>query len=777
MNKCLWISAVLVFSLSMSCKVSNGGQSITEFLENQANQVKIDRLAFSEDFPLDREGFVSIPSRSDAVVNYLIKNPAGLKITDYGILADKGIGLNFHLNEEKVQAVDEQGNPAVDGEGNPVYVPYYQYELVGDSSEAENPAVYTVKNNGKSVLTGADYYTLENRGNHTLSMKLGQNFLYRLERENPGITLNPALGISVDNYNYDKINTTFYDALHQIVAASDAALASGEASSYDFDSDSAVHTKGNFEVNVNPYIPKIRINSPPPPVQGACVMVDTTDNTRPIYVLCFNLPDCLFLQGGIHRDMQGGESQEEDGLKGRITITGLGKNSDDGYSSGIPLRIVPDTEIGDGSRGSFTSRLPHAPPSSHTLSKIAEINRYSENGMPAVEFNAENHPVYILDLDHRVQDRIDRAYTITLTDEKGLSSTVTLNARFYQLDEVSAWKGKHRYNTGAVYITFPADDEGNELVDSELLNLLAPTKIANSENLSVSDVDIYYEIWSLDMFRDPHNTGVIYTEVGSYESNRSRSSKLLTLENHTVYRISAYARKEGYLDSKVSHWFVTSGNYRYVPVSVETGTSSYGVEFAVDRWNTTTDGNGNPLWETVDENTGATEPGEYNFVVFKETDDQGRPVYSYDLTANMKVRLYDKQAYDSTGEKNYLSEEETKAAVKSLKLILRENSGIEMMSYINNEYGNNGEVVSVCSQIVSDDISGDSRYISEKGEVLTERQDTVPITLPSKIVNHAADGDIYYRLEMEAEIGNSSTVYSDIIDIPVRFIAGPAVNP
>ena len=71
-----------------------------------------------------------------------------------------------------------------------------------------------------------------------------------------------------------------------------------------------------------------------------------------------------------------------------------------------------------------------------------------------------------------------------------------------------------------------------------------------------------------------------------------------------------------------------------------------------------------------------------------------------------------------------------------------------------------------------DDFSNDSAYLSSHSEPISERQTAIPITLPDVIAKNDGGGDVYYRLEMQAEIGTGYITYSDTIDIPVRFISG-----
>ncbi len=708
------------FLIFASCRLVNNGLNIVETLEQQTRQVRIAKTVYSGDYQTDKDGYVCIPSNENAFIKYLIQNPEGLEISKIGVKVSDDVGLNY-LDS----AVTEENNRLTDRSNY--------------CTPAEGKAIDVLLKSSYGIFSQNDYYELSKTGNHTVTINLNQNLLYRLEKTKPGIDFNSVLGLYVKGYEYDPLNKLFYEG-------------------------AAETAEGNFYVNVEPYLPKIRINTPPPPVQGACVMVDTSDEQNPYYVLCFNLPDSLFLNGGIHRDMQfGTDSEGHTYSRGKIKIEGLKSaiaksvlSADETWEDGIDIDITPDEPGKEGDGGSFSSKLSGLKASVNTAEKLYPINETSGFGLPAVTFNEWNHPVWILDDGHRMRDTINQPYKITLVDESGLTSVVELNANYYQLEEVTARNGTKIYNEGAIYFTFPIDEDGNETVEYQLLNLKAPGKISGSENIFVKDVYVYYEIFSKNILHDPHDKVSLFTEAGTYFSNHELNEKLLTLKNNTVYKINAYARKPGYLDSRVSSWYVTSGNYRYTDVSISAGRENYGVEFLVNRWDSS--------WLS---NDGVTPAPEYNFKVFVETDSLGnKTFYHDDLTAVMSVNLYDMKKYKETGEKVYYTEEETKRIVHGMRLDLRENAAVEQYSYVDND--------SLCytyyDYVTYEEGGKEKHRLELKTDALSERQREISISLPPVVAEDDAQGDRMYRLQLYAEIGENKLPYSYEIDIPVRFI-------
>ncbi len=734
------IRQVLQFSIlfllsagSFSCRVFHQQDKITDFLEDGANRIKIVKTAYNVDVQIDKDGYVCIPSTNDVEIYFLIQNPKGLSL-DYKLAS---------LLDDKIIIMQKD----------------YMNYLSDEEKEILNFK-------GKDCLypdTKVEY-------------SLGQQLLYRLEKGlrydgtvvdvlGPGCTLDPKLGLNAASYSYKPVAGEFFTD-EEYAEYRAAWLTANGCTEADVTSDSdgqeiVVDSQGNelkvpqtFTMNVEAYTSNIRINTPPPYVQGACIMLDESTKTASStgnYVICFNLPDTVFYADGIHRDVK------------KLYVTGLKASNARELEEGIELNIDFDA-------GTYTNdALSLETGSTVNLKKLYENNPYYNDGMPAVEFNPGEHPVYIWDEGHTFSQNPNHTYTVTLEDEAGLTSTAILNSRYLRLDKPTARNGDRTYEEGVIYLSFPVDEEGNPLIKYFVLNLVAPDKTVGTAVKNITDVNVHYEIYSLNILRDQHNTGLIYTNIANYQEGSALDAKALRLTNGTLYDIRAYAYKDGYLGSELAHWYVTSGNYRYVDVEVESGIGNYGVEFGLDRYNLTKDADDNYLWtsESIDENgASVTVPGEYNFMVMVEKDADGKKTYHCDdLTANMTVKIYNLPEYLATGEKNYYSDEETAEIVKSMKLVLRENSGIEMMSYIDND-----ELLSACSKLVTEDFSDDSSYLAANSEALTERQCTIPITLPSVVAKNDEQGDIYYRLQLYAEIGTEKLPYSEEFQVPIRFV-------
>ena len=706
---------------TFSCRVFHQQDKITDFLEDGANRIKIVKTAYNVDVQIDKDGYVCIPSNDDVAIYFLIQNPKGLTL-DYNLAS---------LLDDKMIIMQND------------YMNYLSDEEKEILNFEEDDVLYP---------------------NTKVEYTLGQQLLYRpakrlrydgtaVDSLGPGCTLDPKLGLNAESYSYKPVTGEFFtdEEYAEYRAAWLSACGYTEA---DVAADSEIKVPENFTMNVEPYTSNIRINTPPPYVQGACIMLDESTKTASStgnYVICFNLPDTVFYADGIHRDVK------------KLYVTGLKASNARELEEGIELNIDFDA-------GTYTNdALSLETGSTDNLKKLYENNPYYNDGMPAVEFNAGEHPVYIWDDGHSFSKNPDYTYTVTLEDEAGLRSTVVLNSRYLQLDKPTARNSDKTYEEGVIYLSFPVDEDGNPTIKYFVLNLVAPDKTVGTAVKNITDVNVHYEIYSLNILRDQHNTGLIYTNIANYQEGSALDAKALRLTNGTLYDIRAYAYKDGYLGSELAHWYVTSGNYRYVDVEVESGIGNYGVEFGLDRYNLSKDADDNYLWtsETIDENGDLVSvPGEYNFMVMVEKDENGKKTYHYDdLTANMTVKIYNLPEYLATGEKNYYSDEETAEIVKSMKLVLRENSGIEMMSYIDND-----ELLSACSKLVTEDFSGDSSYLAANSEALTERQCTIPIKLPSVVAKNDEQGDIYYRLQLYAEIGTEKLPYSEEFQVPIRFV-------
>ena len=66
--------------------------------------------------------------------------------------------------------------------------------------------------------------------------------------------------------------------------------------------------------------------------------------------------------------------------------------------------------------------------------------------------------------------------------------------------------------------------------------------------------------------------------------------------------------------------------------------------------------------------------------------------------------------------------------------------------------------------------SYDYSYLAANSEALTERKCTIPIKLPSVVAKNDEQGDIYYRLQLYAEIGTEKLPYSEEFQVPIRFV-------
>ena len=733
------------FLIFASCRLVNNGLNIVETLEQQTRQVRIAKTVYSGDYQTDKDGYVCIPSNEDAFIKYLIQNPEGLEISKIGVKVSDDVGLNY-LDS----AVTEENNRLTDRSNY--------------CTPAEGKAIDVLLKSSYGIFSQNDYYELSKTGNHTVTINLNQNLLYRLEKTKPGIDFNSVLGLYVKGYEYDPLNKLFYEG-------------------------AAETAEGNFYVNVEPYLPKIRINTPPPPVQGACVMVDTSDEQNPYYVLCFNLPDSLFLNGGIHRDMQfGTDSEGHTYSRGKIKIEGLKSaiaksvlSADETWEDGIDIDITPDEPGKEGDGGSFSSKLSGLKASVNTAEKLYPINETSGFGLPAVTFNEWNHPVWILDDGHRMRDTINQPYKITLVDESGLTSVVELNANYYQLDVITARSGTKIYKEGAINIRFPVDEEGNETVGYQLLNLKAPGKISGSENIFVKDVYVYYEIFSKNILYDPHDQISLFTESGTYFSNHELNEKLLTLKNNTLYKINAYARKPGYLDSRVSSWYVTSGNWDYVTLNIENATT-YTPEVRMDRWDTTMneynikvileydpllDGEGNVVYDAggnIKPDT-SKEPNVIydDFSVTMSVDVYNNNLYE-ELYEKYKLTLNDALAKEKAKEESKLSDEDKKKIINDMKLLIKDKeSDYQILSYADNSKMKilDSYKLPVTSRPTDSQCDG---YLLSNGTVMGDRATELSICFSEQIAKAFAyayeEGDQYFDVELagQLDLGNGDYV-------------------
>jgi len=281
----------------------------------------------------------------------------------------------------------------------------------------------------------------------------------------------------------------------------------------------------SYGYDIDPYTYAFRANSPPPVVEGACLMIDTSyareqtssaAASKGRYVLCLNLPEEVFDSNGIHNDLN------------KIYITGINA----AYTKGVPLDI--DTE----NKTWNTNALP----SSYSTGLV----KNSYNGTAAVTFSPKKYPVYILTSTYSSKSDTQE-YTITLEDTKGLKSTVNLNTQSCQLKPVTA-----NVEEGKTY----------QLLDSAKYYtaiLKAPTScVGVAVPTSIEDVDVYYRLYIMENKK--------YTLLSQGNVTDSYSSNL----TEGYYKIEAYAHKEGYVDSELSTWSFIVGNIDDVSISIET---------------------------------------------------------------------------------------------------------------------------------------------------------------------------------------------------------------
>src|SRR5574344_2161965 len=78
-EKMLVMSATLLSLTVLSCSLFSS-EKITDYLNNQTNDVEIVELEKPGNYDLDKEGVISVPSDEDCTLTYVIKNPQGLHI-------------------------------------------------------------------------------------------------------------------------------------------------------------------------------------------------------------------------------------------------------------------------------------------------------------------------------------------------------------------------------------------------------------------------------------------------------------------------------------------------------------------------------------------------------------------------------------------------------------------------------------------------------------------------------------------------------------------------
>ncbi len=391
-------------------------------------------------------------------------------------------------------------------------------------------------------------YSTQITNNFVVIVSLPQDFLYQIERsqlENagPGTDFSATLNLTSQDYVY------------------------------------------NGSSQIDSFTKNLRVNSPPPCVQGGVIMVDSgtsTDKSLGCYVLCFNLPDTIFESNGIHRDVT---KIKIEGLSNKVDYISPQKR----YSKGIDLNI----DFSNNSISYNKTDLPDTTSSTLDLSRI-EYNNVGAYGFPAVKFEPSNYPVYIADTNNFSSSGDNRTYTITLYDEKGLSSSVKLNTLFYQLENVKAKTHKTYYNQGNLNVSLTDKETAQGYL---FFNLESPTGVVGGTIFDVKDAQIYYSIYSLDMLAllpssanmdSIKNVSWVKDSYTRFEEQHADSPVVLKLNDNHIYKIDAFARKDGYLDSNVATWVVNVGNWRFVPVEISG--FSYNVKFDLTRKSVDEDG-------------------------------------------------------------------------------------------------------------------------------------------------------------------------------------------
>lgn len=636
--------------------------SITDYLKDKGNRVEIAETHFSHTVHIDNEGYISIPSTGDMDITFLLQNPQGLKI-DYCLRSEIDDKINYTIEK---------------------YSRFY--------TEVE-----------KDIFKYTNSKT--NINDDTVVYELGQQLLYRIERSQPGVDFNPKLGVLAQNYTYAPSESDFYtdEELASYVEA-------WKKSYEDLMIEVPAQEPENFHANIPLYQTKIRINTPPPFVQGSCIMVDSSrknTDTDGNYVICFNLPDALFNKDGIHRDVK------------KIYVTGLDCNDSDRtekFEKGIELEIDFENET-------FTSFFNEKETGLvENLKKISENNGFYNDGMPAVSFTPGNHPVYIWDNGHYSQRDSVHTYTITLEDEKGLRSEVKLNTRYLRLETPSAYCNGKKYNKGAVTIPIPDGKTYN------VLNMFAPVKAVGTVVKNIQDASIYYEIYSLKFDISP-NGELKHDEYADYQEGCVQNEKDVYLVDKTLYEIFAYGRKDKYLDSEESNWIITSGNWRRVPVEVEVGLSDLRCEFEFDK---------------------------DNIIILVKTKSNGEVVRLFnDGTVSGKVKLYEKDK--ETGEEVLLGDEEAAGRIASLKVTLCQN--VEESPQTIYTFIDNDNLKKEVSEYVVGE-SGTNLQVTESE--LTEKQCEAAINLAEFIAQSNVDDlnnqNFYIKMECKLTSGTELIV-------------------
>lgn len=305
---------------------------------------------------------------------------------------------------------------------------------------------------------------------------------------------------------------------------------------------SLVSKDSTYTTSIEPYKELVRVNSAPPPVQGATVMVDSSfarnqstyySESIGKYVLCFNLPEKIFDKDGAHTDVT------------RAKITGLSNETAGTLAKGVDLNIDLENLTFDNTylTNQYSNTI-----SSNTYNNDAVYG----SGLPAVTFKADSYPVYILDNAYATR-KDSRNYTITLYDSKGLSSSFTVNTLSKKLRKVTA-----NVENGES-IELDSDRYGN-ITSYFNLVLSAPTQTYGSESDFVSDVNIRYYIY----YRAKGDSELVLLDSGLKSDVYN-----LPVNKDGYYYVEAYATKSGYIDSDLYSFSFYIGPRVVITIDVE----------------------------------------------------------------------------------------------------------------------------------------------------------------------------------------------------------------
>ena len=240
----------------------------------------------------------------------------------------------------------------------------------------------------------------------------------------------------------------------------------------------------------------LKSNSPPPPVYGAVVYKDAQSGT---YVVCLNMPSKGLLQG-IHRDVK--TITIENGTLGTKTSSAVMLNEDGTFSFAENSFCVGE-------------------PDSSLSASGAEFSVY---GQPATfktgdKFSDEN-----------------TEYIITLTDNAGLSASVSTSVYSIKLNEIAV-KDK---NGGTVSPGSEIQqDEGSSYATLTFIPSQTATDEHTGETKDTSDSQIVYEI-----YQGSDDTGKVL-----YNGKNSGGEISLKIPAGSIF-LRVYAHKDLFADSK-----------------------------------------------------------------------------------------------------------------------------------------------------------------------------------------------------------------------------------